>query len=297
MYVYLNDKLVPAHEARISVFDHGFLYGDGIYETMRVYDGVVFMLKEHLGRLYRSASLISIDVPGDIASLKGRLYETLSVNKLRDAYVRLTISRGQGPLGLDPELCPNPALLIIAEPLKGYPKAFYEEGISAIIPQTRRNLKEALDPKIKSLSFLNNILAKVEALKSGAYEALMLNAQGNITEGTVCNVFFEKDGLLCTPSLECGLLDGITRGIVLDLALREGLTVKEGEFTKEDIYRAGEVFLTNTTMEVMPVKGVDGRPFRVGELTKLLLKAYREEVRAYVADIKAEGPSIWGFDG
>ena len=167
MHVYLNGKIVPSKEALVSVFDHGFLYGDGIYETMRVYDRVIFMLDEHLQRLRRSASLIGLTIPLDADGLKIAIYETLIANALRNAYVRLTISRGQGELGLDPDLCPQPTVAIIAQELREYPKAYYENGISLIIPNTRRNLKEAINPQIKSLNFLNNILAKIEAKKAG----------------------------------------------------------------------------------------------------------------------------------
>ncbi len=296
MYVYLNGKIVPSKEAVVSVFDHGFLYGDGVYETMRVYDGVIFMLDEHMRRLYRSASMIGLTIPLKVDSLKISLYETLIMNSLKNAYIRLTVSRGKGDIGLDPELCPEPTIVIIAQELKGYPRAYYEKGISLIIPETRRNLKEAINPRIKSLNFLNNILAKIEAGKKDAYEAVMLNAYGKLTEGTISNVFFYKDGILCTPSTECGILGGITRGIVIDLALRNGLNAKEGEFTKKDIYSAVEVFLTNTTFEVMPVSKVDDQIYAVGDITKLLHKAYRQEVNAYVANVKAEGPSLWGSD-
>ncbi|MFH0933189.1 MAG: aminotransferase class IV [Nitrospirota bacterium] len=296
MQVYVNGKLVPAKEAVISVFDHGFLYGDGIYETMRVYDGVTFMLAEHLRRLYRSASLIGLTIPLDMDSLRTSIYDTLIANSLRNAFVRLTVSRGYGPIGLDPDLCPEPTIVIITQEMKDYPKSFYEKGINLIIPETRRNFREAINPQIKSLNFLNNILAKIEAKKRGAYDAVMLNVYGKLTEGTISNVFFSKDGILCTPSLECGILDGITRGIVIDLALRDGLKVKEDEFTKEDFYSAEEVFVTNSTMEVMPVSKVDDQRYAVGNITKLLHKAYREEVNAYVANVKAEGPSLWGYE-
>jgi branched-chain amino acid aminotransferase len=296
MYIYLNGKIVPAKEAVVSVFDHGFLYGDGIYETIRVYDRVIFMLEEHLGRLYRSASMIGLTLPFEIDSLKISIYETLIANALRNAYIRLTVSRGHGPIGLDPDLCPEPTTVIIAQELKEYPRAFYEKGINLIITETRRNIKEAINPKIKSLNFLNNILAKLEAKKRDAYEAIMLNAYGKLAEGSISNVFFYKDGVLCTPSLECGILDGITRGFVIELAMREDLKIKEGEFTKEDIYSAAEVFITNTTLEVMPVSKVDDQVYAVGNITKLLHKAYRKEVNAYVANVKAEGPSLWGHE-
>jgi branched-chain amino acid aminotransferase len=296
MFVYLNDRLVPRDEAVVSVFDHGFLYGDGIYETVRAYDGVVFMLDEHLARLLRSASLIGLAMPKDIDQIKAALYETLRANALTNAYVRLTLSRGYGPIGLDPDLCKAPTFVIIAEQLREYPGSFYEEGIKVIVAGTKRNLREALNPQIKSLNFLNNILAKIEAREKDAYEAIMLNVSDHITEGTITNVFFSREGALCTPSVGCGILDGITRKIILDLAVRDGLKVEEGEFTRDDLYAAGEVFLTNTTMEAMPVSRIDGVMYRVGEMGKILRRAYREEVAAYVANVKAAGPSLWGYE-
>jgi branched-chain amino acid aminotransferase len=296
MQIYLNGKFVPAKEAVVSVLDHGFLYGDGIYETMRVYDGVTFMLDEHLRRLYRSASLIGLTIPLDADSLKRSVYEALIANSLRNAFVRLTISRGYGPIGLDPDLCPEPTVVIIAQEMKDYPRSFYEKGISLIIPETKRNFREALNPEIKSLNFLNNILAKIEAKKRGAYDAIMLNVYGKLSEGTISNIFFYKNGILCTPSPECGILDGITRSIVITIARRNGLNVKEAEFIKEDLYSSEEVFITSTTLEVMPVSKVDDQKYTVGNITNVLHKAYREEVHAYVANVKAEGPALWGYE-
>jgi len=294
MQVYINGKIVPSQEAVVSVFDHGFLYGDGIYETMLVYDGVIFKLDEHLQRLYRSASLTGLTIPLDTDLLKIALYDTLLANALKDAYVRLTVSRGHGPIGLDPELCSQPTIVIMAQKSKDYPPTFYEKGIHIIIAETRRNLKEAIDPRIKSLNFLNNILAKIEAIRVNAYEAIMLNARNRLSEGTVSNIFFLKDDILCTPSVACGILDGITRGIAIDLAVREDLGVLEGEFTKEDIYAATEVFITNTSLEVMPVSKVDSTIYPVGKVTKRLHSAYKQEVGSYVARVRAEGPSLWG---
>lgn len=294
MYVYLNGKIVPSKEAVISVFDHGFLYGDGIYETMRVYDGVIFKLDEHIKRLYRSASLIGLTIPQGVDSLKISIYETLMANNLRNAYVRLTVSRGRGELGLDPELCSEPTVVIIAHKFKEYPKTLYENGIKAIIAQTRRNLIEAINPKIKSLNFLNNILAKIEAKRVGAYEAIMLNVNNELTEGTISNVFFYKEGALCTPSIECGILDGITRETIIEIARRKNLKIKEGRFKREDIYSSEEVFITNTTLEVMPVSSIDKYRYKIGSITKSLHHLYKEEVNAYVTAIKTEEPSIWG---
>jgi branched-chain amino acid aminotransferase len=294
MKIHLNGKIVGSRDAVVSVFDHGFLYGDGIYETMRVYDGVVFMLDQHIRRLFRSASLIGLSIPLDVDQLKIAIYETLIANTLRNAYIRLTVSRGRGPIGLDPDLCVEPTIVVVAQELKEYPGAFYKNGIYLIISETRRNIKEAIDPRIKSLNFLNNILAKIEAKKKGAYEAIMLNVKGHLAEGTISNLFFYRNNILCTPSAECGILDGITRGVVMELAQREGIRVKEDKFTKKDIYSAEEVFLTNTTMEVMPVSKIDDRTYAVSKIAKLLRGLYRQEVKAYVSDARTAGPSLWG---
>ena len=206
---------------------------------------------------------------------------------MKNAYIRLTISRGFGKIGLDPALCEKPTFVIVTNEFKDYPDSFYKKGVRLIISSVKRNLKEALNPQIKSLNFLNNILAKIEAKKKNAYEALMLNSQGYLTEGTICNIFFvlkEKNkAVLCTPSLDCGILDGITRNIVLELAQKSGIKTKEGRFKKEDIYRASEVFITNTTMEIMPVCKVDSANFKVGAITKLLHEAYKERVKGYLA--------------
>lgn len=283
-YVYLNDRVVPESEACVSVFDHGFLYGDGIYETMRAYDGVVFMFDEHLSRLQRSASLIGLAIPKDMQDLQKAVYETMQANSLSDAYIRLSVSRGYGPIGLDPDLCKKPTLVIITNPFKSYPDSYYENGIGLIIAAVRRNHKEALNPQIKSLNFLNNILAKIEAKRVDAYEAIMLNSEGHLTEGTISNIFFVRDGVLCTPSVECGILDGITRSLVLDLAARKGIIINEGSFIPEDIYGASEVFLTNSTMEVMPACRIDEAIFKTGDVARLLLKEYGNFTAAYVKE-------------
>jgi branched-chain amino acid aminotransferase len=287
MHIYINNSLIPESEAKVSVFDHGFLYGDGIYETMRAYEGVVFMLDEHIRRLYRSASLIRLGIPKSTAEIKSAIYKTLKANSLRSAYVRLTVSRGFGKIGLDPALCEKPTFVVVTNEFKDYPDSFYKKGVKLIISSVKRNLKEAINPQIKSLNFLNNILAKIEAKKKNAYEALMLNSQGYLTEGTICNVFFvlkkRNKAVLCTPSLDCGILDGITRNIVLELAKKHGITTKEGRFKKEDIYHASEVFITNSTMEIMPVCKVDSVRYKIGSVTKLLRKAYKENVKAYLS--------------
>lgn len=282
MLVYLNGKILPSEKALISVFDHGFLYGDGIYETMRSYEGVVFKIDEHINRLYKSASLISLPLPEDKNIFKVAIYKTLDANSLKDAYIRLTVSRGKGDIGLDPELCKEPTVVIITKDFKGYSKDLYKKGIKLIIAKIRRNHKKALDPQIKSLNFLNNILAKVEAKRAGAYEALMLNTNGKIAEGTISNIFFVKDNTIFTPSVKCGILDGITRQTIIEIIKRTDFRFKEGFFSKEDIYSAKEVFITNTTMEIMPVSSIDDKKYQIGEVTKTLHKLYRKEVTSYI---------------
>jgi branched-chain amino acid aminotransferase len=285
--IYLNNKLVPKNKALISVFDHGFLYGDGIYETLRAYKGVVFKIDEHINRLFRSASLIGLSIPKSPDEIKKAIYKTIKANRLREAFIRITISRGPGPIGLDPELCPKPTFVIVSNPFKEYPRQYYRKGIKIAIVNTRRNFKEALDPKIKSLNFLNNILANIEAKNRGAYEAIMLNYKGYIAEGTVTNIFFVKDDVLCTPESDVGILDGITRRVILEIAKELGIKFKEGRFRGEDIYNAQEVFISSTTKEVMPVAEVDNIKISagIGKITKMIHQAYKEKVEEY---IKAE---------
>ena len=220
MNIFLNKALVPESEAVVLVYDHGFLYGDGIYETMRAYNGVVFMLEKHLERLCRSASITKLSLP-ETGFITDAVLRTIEANKLSEAYVRVTVSRGKGPIGLDPALCKEPTFVVVAEDFREYPGHLYSEGVKLIIAQTRRNLVSAISPRIKSLNFLNNIFAKMEAKERGAYEAIMLNAEGMLAEGTVCNIFFVKDNVLCTPAAEVGVLDGITRELVISMAQKK----------------------------------------------------------------------------
>lgn len=268
-------------EARISPFDHGFLYGDGIFETMRVYGGVVFGFDEHIRRLGRSAALLEMKLPLSDAEFKAAAGALIDENALVDATVRITVSRGAGDFGLSPRLCPTPTVFIAAVPLKPYPSEFWRTGVAVITARTRRNLREALDPRIKSMNFLNNIMAKIEAERAGAFEALMLNHAGHIAECTVSNIFFVKNEAVHTPSSECGILEGITRGIVMDTARGAGLKVSEGVYSPAQLYAADEVFLTNSTMEVMPVARVDDTEFgppQPGSITEKLRSAYVEGV-------------------
>jgi len=282
MQIFLNDRLVSEQEAVVSVFDHGFLYGDGIYETMRAYDGRVFMLGRHIERLARSAALIRLHIP-EPQMITEAVHASMEANDLKSSYIRVTVSRGKGPIGLDPGLCPRPTFVVIAEEFREYPESLYTEGVKLVIARTRRNLIEALNPKIKSLNFLNNILAKMEAKERGAYEAIMLNAQGFVAEGTVCNLFFVKDDALCTPAAEIGVLDGITRELVITLAQKKGIPVEEGRYLPEDIRSASEVFFTNTTSEIMPVSQIEDVKYPVGDMTRKLHALYKEAVRKYIS--------------
>lgn len=278
MWVYLNDKFVPQEEAVVSVFDHGFLYGDGVYETLRAYRGRVFQLAEHLARLERSASRIQLTLPVSRGRLTDLVRESLLRNQLQEAYLRITVSRGAGEIGLDPALCKAPTLVIIAKPFQPYPESLYADGVSVLIAKTKRNLPEALPPQVKSLNFLNNILAKMEAKAAGAHEALMLNHRGELTEGTTSNLFVVQGGRVRTPAVECGILNGITRGLVLQLASELGIPSEEARLTVDDLLRADECFLTNTTQEVLPVTRVNGTMIgngRPGEITRRLHVSFR----------------------
>lgn len=281
MWIFLNDKFVRQEEAVVSVFDHGFLYGDGVYETLRSYGFRLFMREQHIARLFRSAEAIGLSIPIHRELWPELLHESMARNDVgtlqRDAYLRITVSRGVGGIGLDPALCPSPTIVIIAQPLVAPAAALYETGVDVILATTRRNLPSALSPQIKSLNFLNNILAKREALAAGAFDSVLLNWEGHLTECTISNLFFVTDGRLHTPSLECGILDGITRSMVLHLAKEQNLTVEEGRFTPGQLYRSDECFVTNTSMEIMPVTSVDRQPIgdgKPGPLTRTLRKRF-----------------------
>ena len=281
MKIYIDGKFYPKEEAKVSVFDHGYLYGDGIYETLRAYSGSVFKIDEHIKRLNLSALAMSLTLPLDYNGIYRAVQDTVRENGLTDAYIRISVSRGPGEIGLDPELCPEPTFVIIAKPLLPYPADHYENGVKVSVVQTRRNHPECLDPAIKSTNFLNNIFAKMEAKRAGAYEGIMLNHAGFVAEGTVCNVFMVKDGRLITPPLIAGILDGITRGLCMRLAEAAGIKVYEELFTEGQLWAADEVFITNSMMEVMPVTKVDGHVIkdgRPGEVTRRLMRAYKEEV-------------------
>lgn len=269
MWIYLNDKFVTQEEAVISVFDHGFLYGDGVYETIRSYGDRIFMRDQHIARLHRSADAIGLTIPIPRKSWPDLLHDAMVRNDIgnaeRDAYLRITISRGVGEIGLDPALCPSPTVVIMTKPLVPPSSHLYETGVSLIIANTKRNLPSALSPHIKATNFLNNILAKREAIAAGAFDSIFLNWENYLAECTISNLFFVTDGCLRTPSVDCGILDGITREIVIQLAREMGISTEEGRFTPAQLSQADECFLTNTTMEIMPVVTVDQRSIGSGK--------------------------------
>ncbi len=285
MWIYLNDRFVDRKEAVVSVFDHGFLYGDGVYETLRAYGGRIFMLAQHLARLQRSAHLIGLELPIPEKDWPPLLTEAIQRNGLDEAYLRITVSRGEGDIGLDPALCRRPTVVILALPFEPYPAHLFQEGVPIAIVPVRRNLAAALSPQIKSLNFLNNILAKREAVKAGAFDGLMLNAEGDLTECTASNVFFVQAGRLCTPSVDCGILDGITREVVILLAREQRIPVEAGRYTSESLRQAEECFLTNTTMEIMPVREVDEKPIgsgRPGPVTLTLRNLFQSNLARFL---------------
>ncbi len=279
LWVYIDGKYVLKEEAKISVFDHGFLYGDGVFEGIRAYQGRVFKLDKHLQRLYNSAKAITLKIPLKEEELKEKILETLRRNNLKDAYIRLIVSRGEGDLGLDPEKCPQACVIIITDKIKIYPEEFYEKGLSVITASTRRNISFTIDPQIKSLNYLNNILAKIEANLGNVSEAIMLNKDGYVAECTGDNIFMVKEETLFTPPMWVGVLEGITRNVVIELAQKENISVKEKAFSIVSLYTADECFLTGTAAEIIPVTQVDGRVIGKGEagkITKGLIKRFRD---------------------
>ncbi|MDG0813690.1 branched-chain-amino-acid transaminase [Cohnella rhizosphaerae] len=280
-WIYLNGQYVKKEDAKISVYDHGFLYGDGIFEGIRIYDGNIFRCREHLDRLYDSAKSIMLSIPLSLTQMEDALRETIRRNGLRDGYIRLIVSRGPGNLGLDPLRCPEAYVVIIVEQLAIYPEEAYRDGLRSVSVSPRRNLPDALNPKIKSLNYLNNILVKIQANLAGVGEAIMLNSQGYVAEGSSDNIFIIKRGVVFTPPCYIGALEGITRGAIIDLCAKLGIPLREEPFTLHDVYTADEVFFTGTAAEVIAVREVDGRIIgegRAGPLTSRLLDEFRKIV-------------------
>ena len=264
LQIFLNDRLVPQEQAMVSVFDHGLLYGDGVFEGIRVYNQRVFLLAEHVERLYESALAIRLVIQMTPTQMAAAVEQTVAANGIVDGYVRLVITRGAGSLGLDIRRTSHPQIIVIADTIKLYSEELYQQGLKIITASTLRNHPGALSPRIKSLNYLNNILAKIEGTDVGCEEALMLNHKGDIAECTGDNIFIVKRGVLKTPSPDAGILEGITRNCVIQLAKQAGLPVQEVTLQRHDVYTADECFLTGTAAEVIPVVGVDGRQIGAG---------------------------------
>ena len=277
--IFLNGELVSESEAKVSVFDHGYLYGDGVFEGIRAYNGRVFKLREHVKRLFDSARAIMLNIPYSQEEMIEWILKTIRANNLKDAYIRVVVSRGTGDLGLDPRKCSNPTVVIIADKITLYPEELYNEGLKVITVNTRRNIPDALSPQIKSLNYLNNILVKIEANQAGVLEAITLNNNGLVTEGSGDNIFIMKNGKLLTPPTYVGVLEGITRDTAISMAREINLTVEEEPFTCYDLYVADECFLTGTAAEIIPVIEIDQRIIadgKPGKVTKKLMGLFRE---------------------
>jgi len=290
MKIYINGEYHDEKNAKISVFDHGLLYGDGVFEGIRAYNGRVFRLKEHIDRLFCSAKAILLNIPMSHADITRAVVQTCRDNHIRDGYIRLLVTRGAGTLGLNPNRCEDPSVIIIADKIQLYPPELYEQGLAIVTVATTRNLHSALNPAIKSLNYLNNILAKIEANNAGCEEAVMLNAEGYVAECTGDNIFIVKAGEMFTPPLSAGALYGITRGVVMALAREAGVTVSEPNLTRYDLFNADECFLTGTGAELIPVVKIDGRLIgsgKPGPLTRKLVDKYR-------ALTKISGEPIYG---
>jgi len=280
--IYINGRLLDKDDAKISVYDHGLLYGDGVFEGLRSYGGRVFRLQQHLDRLYDSAKAIWLEIPISKGNLAEAVQMTLAVNALSDAYIRLVVTRGAGSLGLDPNRTSDPQVIIIADRIQLYPPELYEKGLEIVTASTMRNHPAALNARIKSLNYLNNILAKIEGLQAGCIEALMLNHKGEVAECTGDNIFLVHAGVISTPPTDAGILEGITRQAVIELAEQAGTTVRQIPLTRHDVYVADECFLTGTAAEVIPVVKVDQRSIGTGQpgpLTRQLTERFHQLAR------------------
>ena len=292
LLVYVDGKFVPRSEAKVSIFDHGFLYGDGVFEGIRAYNGKIFKLKEHIDRLYDSARAIALEIPISKVEFMEIIMETLRVNKLRDAYIRPIVTRGIGDLGLDPRKCRKPTIIVIAQPWEKLYGDLYERGIKAVTVTVRRNAIDSLPPNIKSMNYLNNILAKIEANAKGGDEAIFLDQNGYVSEGSGDNIFVVKNGIIMTPPT-VNNLKGITRDVVIDIIQRLRIPFREMNLSIYDLYTADEVFVTGTAAEVCPIVWIDGRVIgdgKPGEITKILMREFRKVT-------EEEGIPVYAHDG
>lgn len=289
LIIYFDGQYVQEEQAKVSVFDHGLLYGDGVFEGIRAYHGRVFKLQQHIDRLYESARTIQLKIDLTHEQMTDVVLETLRKNGLQDGYIRLVVTRGKGDLGLDPRKCSSATVFCIAAGIRLYPEELYHKGMEVVTVATRRNVPEAMNPRVKSLNYLNNIMAKIEANLTNSPEAIMLNNEGYVAEATGDNIFIVKNGELITPPAYVGILEGITRNTVMELAEKKGIKVSEKLFTRHDIFIADECFLTGTAAEVIPVVKVDGRTLgngQPGDMTKGLIADFRELT-------KVDGPPIY----
>jgi len=282
MRIWMDGKLVEQQDAKVSVFDHGLLYGDGVFEGIRVYGGTIFQCQAHVDRLFDSARRIRLAIPLTKQEIVEAMHQALRANGLSEAYIRLVVTRGEGNLGLSPFLSPSPCIFIIPGQIQLYPPEMYEKGMAVIIAKTVRTAATMLDPSVKSLNYLNNIMAKIEAIDAGVPEAIMLNVQGHVAECTGDNIFTIKDGTAFTPPPPAGILIGITRGVVIKLAGRLGIPLAEKDLTPGDLYQADECFLTGTAAEVIAVTKIDDKVIGTGKpgpITNKLMAAFREFIR------------------
>jgi len=274
--IYIDGKFYNKEDAKVSVFDHGLLYGDGVFEGIRAYDALIFKCKEHIDRLYQSAHAIMLDIPMTREDMTEAVKKTLRENEMKEAYIRLVVTRGIGDLGLDPRKCAKPTVFIITDKIKLYPQELYEKGLEIVTISTQRNIHESVNPQIKSLNYLNNILAKVEAINAGVEEAVMLNSEGYVSECTGDNIFIVKDGALLTPPVHSGVLRGVTRGAVIDIAHLKEIPMREEVLTRYDLFNADEMFLTGTAAEIIPVVKLDRRKIGDGKPGKMTNKLIAE---------------------
>jgi branched-chain amino acid aminotransferase len=289
MLVNLNGKLVEKEEAKISVFDHGLLYGDGVFEGIRIYDGNIFKLQEHIDRLYNSAKFIMLDIGMTKEQMIKETVRVVAASKIKNGYIRLVVTRGAGDLGLDPRKCPKSFYFIIVDNIKLYPEEFYKKGLDITTVAVRRNISEAINPQVKSLNYLNNVLAKIEAINHGRFEAIMINNQGYVTEATGDNVFIVNSGALYTPPTYMGALEGVTRNTIIEIARKLKIRTEEKIMTRYDLYTADECFLTGTAAEVIPVVKIDAREINggiPGHITKKLIKEFRKQTKILGVKVK-----------